>query len=323
MGSVERATAHAQYYGDKTNCDGATVPARAAFDYEEAFSRNLGWLTEREQSTLRGRRVAIAGLGGVGGYHLLALARLGVGAFSLAEFDAFEVQNFNRQAGATVSALGRPKLDVMAEMAREINPEVDLRLFPEGVTKDNVSEFLAGADAYADGLDFFAFAARRLTFAACSRLRVPAVTAAPLGMGCALLTFLPGSMTFEEYFDLGSAEDDHELALRFLVGLSPAMLQRSYLADPSRVDFFAGRGPSTVMACHLCAGMLSTDVLKILLGRGPLAPAPRVVHFDAYRHRLVRSWRPFGNRNPIQRIAMAIARRQLAAFAAGRDREHR
>jgi len=49
-----------------------------AFDYEEAFSRNIGWLTEAELRQLRGKRVAIAGLGGVGGAHLLALTRLGV-----------------------------------------------------------------------------------------------------------------------------------------------------------------------------------------------------------------------------------------------------
>ena len=49
------------------------------FDYAQAFSRNIGWVTRDEQQRLRGKRVAIAGLGGVGGVHLLTLARLGVG----------------------------------------------------------------------------------------------------------------------------------------------------------------------------------------------------------------------------------------------------
>lgn len=288
------------------------------FDYREAFSRNIGWLTEQEQAALGGKRVAIAGLGGVGGLHLLSLARLGVGAFNLAEFDRFELANFNRQVGATMNTIGRAKLDVLAEMALGINPRLDLRLFPEGVSRDNVDSFLQGADAYGDGLDFFAFAARRTVFAACDRLSVPAVTAAPLGMGAALLNFLPGRMTFEEYFDIDGIDDEHELALRFLVGLSPAMLQRSYLADPTRVDFDAGRGPSTVMACQLCAGMLVTELLKLMLHRGTVVGVPWVVHFDAYRQRLSRSWRPFGNRNPVQRIAMAVARRKLARFAQAR-----
>ena len=89
------------------------------FSYDEAFSRNLGWLSFDEQQQLRGKRVAIAGLGGVGGPHLTTLARLGIGSFTLAEFDLFELANFNRQVGATTSSIGRSKLDVMVEMARD------------------------------------------------------------------------------------------------------------------------------------------------------------------------------------------------------------
>ena len=50
-----------------------------AFDYHTAFSRNIGWLTQAEQEQLRHTRIAIAGMGGVGGIHLITLARLGVG----------------------------------------------------------------------------------------------------------------------------------------------------------------------------------------------------------------------------------------------------
>jgi len=80
------------------------------FNYHQAFSRNLGWVTEQEQDRLRKSRVAIAGLGGVGGFHLLTLARLGVGAFNLADFDTFDLANFNRQAGASLDTLGKSKL---------------------------------------------------------------------------------------------------------------------------------------------------------------------------------------------------------------------
>jgi len=67
------------------------------FNYEQAFSRNVGWVTRDEQHRLRGKRVAIAGLGGVGGSHLLTLTRLGIGAFHIADFDTFAIENFNRQ----------------------------------------------------------------------------------------------------------------------------------------------------------------------------------------------------------------------------------
>lgn len=282
------------------------------FSYDDAFSRNLGWVTEAEQQRLKGKRIAIAGLGGVGGSHLLTLVRLGIGSFHIADFDRFALANFNRQAGATMASLDRPKIDVLAEMALAIDPDLAIERFPMGVTADGIDAFLRGVDLYVDGLDYFAIDIRRRVFARCGELGIPAVTAAPLGMGVALLNFLPGSMSFEDYFQLEGLPPD-EQAIRFLLGLSPRMLQLSYLVDRSRVDFANKRGPSTVMACQLCAGFAATESLKILLGRGRVLAAPRGVHFDAYRYRLTRTWRPGGNSNPLQKLTLAIARRQLRA----------
>lgn len=290
------------------------------FDYFAAFSRNIGWLTRAEQDQIRSKRIAIAGLGGVGGSHLLTLTRLGVGSFHIADFDHFALQNFNRQAGATMRTLGRPKVEVLEEMARDVNPTVTVRRFPEGVSSQNLAEFLGGVDLFVDGFDFFALDMRRETFAACRRLGIPAITAAPLGMGAAVLVFLPGQMSFEDYFCLDGSSRP-EQALRFLIGLSPALLQRRYLVERTAVDFASQKGPSTVMACELCAGMAATEALKLLLGRGKVRAAPWSTHFDAYRRRLARVWRPWGNRNPLQRIALALARRQLgqAVFTGARQ----
>ena len=284
--------------------------AKIEFSYERAFSRNIGWVTESEQQALRRKRVAIAGLGGVGGAHLLTLTRLGIGAFHISDFDSFDIPNFNRQAGATMSSLGRQKAEVLSEMARNINPEVQLTVFEKGVNEQNVDAFLNGVDLYVDGLDFFAFSARKLVFPGCTQRSIPATTAAPLGMGAAVLNFVPGGMTFEEYFRWDGCSE-MQMALRFLIGLSPAMLQRGYLVDPSAVDLKGRKGPSTPMACEICAGMAATQALKILLNRGPLVTAPRGLQFDAFRNKLVTTWRPWGNGNPIQRLTLAIASRQL------------
>lgn len=280
------------------------------FSYEKAFARNIGWVTRAEQDVLRRTRVAIAGMGGVGGVHLTTLTRLGVGSFHISDFDCFDIANINRQAGAGVSTLGEPKADVMTRMAHDINPEVEIRSFNRGVGPDNLADFLCGVDVYVDGLDFFAFEARAATFAACHSLGIPAVTAAPLGMGAALLNFLPGRMSFENYFGWAGQSED-EKALRFMIGLAPRLLQ-DYIADPSAVDLRARRGPSTVMACQICAGMAATEVLKLLLGRGERLAAPHGLQFDAYRLKFVRTWRPGGHRNPVQRLMLAIGRRRLA-----------
>src|SRR6185312_16928694 len=93
------------------------TPLGEPFRFSAAFDRNIGWVTDWEQQALRCKRVAIAGMGGVGGFHLLTLARLGIGAFSIADLDRFETANFNRQIGATMRSIGRPKTEVLSEMA--------------------------------------------------------------------------------------------------------------------------------------------------------------------------------------------------------------
>lgn len=281
-----------------------------SFDYETAFSRNIGWFTAEEQCLLRTKRIAIAGLGGVGGVHLLTLARLGIGRFSLADFDTFDLVNFNRQVGATVSTLGQSKLEVLVRMVRDINPEVELVLHPEGVDPEGMEGFLDGADLYMDSLDFFAFEARRSVFAKCEKLRIPAVTAAPLGMSTAVLVFLPGAMSFEDYFRLEGCSED-EMALRFLLGLAPGMLHSEYLVDPSSIDLKNRRGPSAMIGCQLCAGVASAEAVKILLGRGPVKPAPHALQFDAYSGRVHESCLVYGNDDPEQALRIKEMKQAL------------
>lgn len=277
------------------------------FIYAEAFSRNIGWVTQVEQDRLRHARIAIAGLGGVGGAHLLTLTRLGVANFTIADFDDFDVHNMNRQAGAFMPFMGQPKIDTVAQLARDINPEINVRLFPQGVTSDNVDDFLKDVDVYVDGLDFFALPARRMVFAKCRDKGIPALTAAPLGMGVAFLYFSPTGMSFENYFKVEGQEQQEQYA-RFIAGLSPAMMNRDYLVAPEAVNFQEKRGPSTIMACDLCAGVMGTSVLKVLLKRGDIKAAPWGMHFDAYHQRLKHTWRPFGNANPLQQLLLKFIR---------------
>jgi len=278
-----------------------------AFNYGKAFSRNIGWVTQAEQAKLRQARIGIAGLGGVGGAHLLTLTRLGLSNFNISDFDDFDVHNLNRQAGAFMPFMGQPKLDTIAKLARDINPEIDLRLFPKGVQPDNVDAFLKDVDVYVDGLDFFALPARRMVFAKCREKGIPALTAAPLGMGVAFLYFSPTGMSFEEYFKVEGHPQQEQYA-RFIAGLSPAMLNRDYLVAPEAVNFAEKRGPSTIMACDMCAGVMGTSVLKVLLGRGAIKAAPWGMQFDAYHQKLKFTWRPLGNANPLQQLLLKFIR---------------
>ena len=290
--------------------------APISFDYDRAFSRNIGWVTKVEQAKLNEARIAIAGLGGVGGAHLLTLARLGIGNFNISDFDHFDVHNLNRQAGAFMPFMGQPKLDTLERMAKDINPNLDVVTFPDGVKPDNVDRFLRNVDVYVDGLDFFALPARRMVFAKCREMGIPALTAAPLGMGTAFLYFSPKGMSFEDYFKVEGHESQEQYA-RFIAGLSPAMVQRDYLVAPEAVNFQEKRGPSTVMACDMCAGVMGTSVLKVLLGRGAMRAAPWGMHFDAYHQILKHTWRPFGNSNPLQQLLLKLIRPRLRGAVVG------
>ena len=267
------------------------------FDYNTAFSRNIGWFTDEEQQDLRNKTVAIAGCGGVGCIHTMTMARLGIGNFRLSDFDEFGVENFNRQVGANMTTVGEPKLDVTEKMLRDINPEATIVSYPEGINDDNAAEFIKGADLYIDSLDFFAIEPRMKVFEECAKQGIPAVTAAPLGMGTAFLCFMPGQMTFEEYFGMDDAVGT-ERYLRFYLGLAPASLQSQYLVDPTRLDLNAKKGPSTIIGCTMSAGVAASYAVKILLNRGDLVCAPRGLHWDPYMNQMVETHIPDGHKNP-------------------------
>src|SRR5207245_965165 len=129
-----------------------------------------------------------------------------------------------------------------------------------------------------------------------------------IGMGTGFLAFVPGGMTFEQYFRL-EGQPENEQYLRFLMGVAPKGLHRSYLVDPSRIDLAAKRGPSTAPSCMLCAGVVGMAAVKLLLKRGDVKPAPYHHHFDPYIGKLAITRLPFGMNGPVERAKLAVARR--------------
>ncbi len=273
------------------------------FRYDFAFQRNRGWFREEDQSRLRSKRIAIPGLGGVGGHHLHGFLRLGFEKFNLADPDSFEIQNFNRQQGASCETVGQMKIDVAAKFARSLNPEVDLRLFPQGVTEANMNEFLDGVDIVVDALDLFAMDIRIALYELAYQKGIPVVTAGPFGMGTAIMAFSPVGMGFNEYFDLKREGLTVEAKIiRFLAGITPNLMHQSYLREPEAVDLFARRLPSLNIGCYAASAAIGSMVVEILLGSSTVRYAPRGFHVDFNRQRAVRFWRPWGNRNILQRL---------------------
>ncbi|TGY00743.1 tRNA threonylcarbamoyladenosine dehydratase [Hominisplanchenecus murintestinalis] len=108
---------------------------------EEQLSRTALLLGEEALAKLKGSRVAVFGIGGVGGYVVEALARCGVGTLDLIDKDVVSESNINRQIIALHSTVGRAKVEVMKERIQDINPEVRVNACECFFLPENADEF--------------------------------------------------------------------------------------------------------------------------------------------------------------------------------------
>lgn len=118
------------------------------------FSRTELLLGKEGVEKLKKSTVAVFGVGGVGSFAVEALARSGVGRLILVDDDDVCITNINRQLHATTKTVGKPKVDVMAERVKEINPKAVVLPIKEFVSKDNIEKLLTNdIDYVIDAID--------------------------------------------------------------------------------------------------------------------------------------------------------------------------
>src|SRR5262249_11144497 len=152
----------------------------------------------------------------------------------------------------------------------------------KGITLENIAAFLSGVDVVVDGLEFFCLEARRMLYRACRERNVPVVLAGPIGYGAAVLGFIPGGISFDDYFRMDDGMTRAEQLIAFGMGLVPGL---GGDLDPSRVNIAEEKGPALASACFQCAAAAATEVLKLVCGRGRPCVAPRGTYYDLYRAR--------------------------------------
>ncbi len=278
------------------------------------FSRNIGLISNDNQVKIFNTRVAVAGVGGVGGIHLLTLARLGVGKFTIADMDVYERANISRQFGARQSTLGSHKAQVLDGLLKDINPSIETRIFPKGVNRENIGEFLADADFYVDGMDFFEIELRRELFKKAREMGIYALTAAPLGFGSTLQVFSPQGMSFDEYFGITEEMPYLEKIAAFAAGLAPRPYHLKYL-DLSKVSLENKSGPAVAPACTLAASLIATSVVKLVAGVH-VKPVPFYTQIDLYRSKFRNGYLAWGGKNPLQRLKRTIILKKFKAALA-------
>ena len=122
-------------------------------DRSERYQRNHSAISQAEQEVLAGKSVIIVGNGGLGGYIIELMGRLGVGRITAVDGDTFAPSNLNRQLLSTADSLGREKAVVARERMAAVNDNVEVVAVPELFTEENADRLLEGQDLIIDALD--------------------------------------------------------------------------------------------------------------------------------------------------------------------------
>jgi molybdopterin/thiamine biosynthesis adenylyltransferase len=163
----------------------------------ERYARN-GILSAQEQERLFHSTVLIVGSGGLGGYILEMLVRIGIGHITLVDGDVFEESNLNRQLLATAQNLGTPKVNAGRERAQTIDPRIRVKTLQVKVTADNAFDLVSGHDIVFDALD--SIGDRRILLEACQRNKIPMVHGAIAGWMGQVSFIAPGDDTLSQIY---------------------------------------------------------------------------------------------------------------------------
>lgn len=212
------------------------------------YDRN-GILTAGEQEKLGLSRVLIVGSGGLGGYVIEMLARLGVGHLTVMDGDVFDETNLNRQLIATEENIGEVKVLEAARRIQLINSEVELEPVYMNLDEKNATTFLEGHQVVVDCLDDIP--TRKILQRAAEETQIPLVHGAIAGWWGQVTTILPGDRTLDHLYPEGADR-----------GVETSIGNPSF-------------SPATI------ASLQVAEVTKILAGKGTLL-SRRILHIDLF-----------------------------------------
>lgn len=208
------------------------------------YERNHPAISESEQEKLSESRVFVAGCGGLGGYILEFLVRIGIGNITACDGDTFAPSNLNRQLLSTESLMGVSKAKAAEMRAAEINPRVTVKAKECFITEENVSELIAGHDLVIDALD--SGNARHILAEEAKKQGIPMVSGAISGWFGRVFIVMPED-EIPDYLWIGT-----EGASRGNLGFTAACV--ASLQASESVKLLTGRGEK------LCGRMLELDL---------------------------------------------------------------
>jgi molybdopterin-synthase adenylyltransferase len=210
------------------------------------FLAHRGTVPQADLARLLRARVAVCGLGGLGGHIVTLLARVGVGQLVLIDGDTFAETNLNRQVFCTLAALGRSKAEVTREGVEGITDLTEVIAHTSWITDENARELLEGCDAAVDGFDNLK--GRAVTRRACVALGIPYVGSGVNGLGGWVGTI--------------NASDPDFIP----VITAPDFLPPDPPVEGSTPDTDPGVFPAIP---HIMAGFQVVEVFRLICKRGP------------------------------------------------------
>lgn len=205
---------------------------------EERYLKNMTMLSESEIERIKNSKVCVIGCGGLGGYVIEMLARLGVGNITAVDGDIFDATNLNRQLLSDSNVIGKNKVEIAKERMDLVNPLINFTPISQNISNDNGIEILKGHGVIIDAVDNIA--ARLLLQELAYELGITLVHGAIAAWYGQVTTVFPGDKTLDILY-----------ARKNIEGIEKK------LGNPSFTPAFV-------------ASVQVSEALKILIGRGEL-----------------------------------------------------
>lgn len=168
---------------------------------KDRYKKNISSLSIEENERLKDFSVCIIGCGGLGGYIIEMLARLGIGHLTLVDYDVFEESNLNRQILCKEDSIGISKVEIGKNRIKEINSDVEVTFVKQELKEDNCKEIIKNHDVVIDALD--SISTRFILQNSCENLGIPMIHGAIGGWFGQVCTIFPGDNTLSLIYKNG------------------------------------------------------------------------------------------------------------------------
>ena len=171
---------------------------------KKRYERNMSALSAGENERLKEFKVCVIGCGGLGGYIIEFLGRLGVGRITAVDGDVFEESNLNRQLLSDENVLGTSKAEAAKSRMKKVNSGIKVKAINEYLTEKNSEKIIKGHDIVIDALDNIA--TRVIIEKEAQKLKIPLVHGAIAGWYGQVSVIMPGSPVYAKIYHEGAAE---------------------------------------------------------------------------------------------------------------------